>query len=63
MAKLIQYKLYGEPPEIVATSKGVYNDFVAKFGRKKTTDDCYTPEPVYKAVFNWLGNNELFNNI
>ena len=56
MAKLIQYKLYGEPPEIVATSKGVYNDFVAKFGRKKTTDDCYTPEPVYRAVVNWLGN-------
>lgn len=56
MAKLIQYKLYGEPPEIVATSKGVYNDFVAKFVRKKTTDDCYTPEPVYRAVVNWLGN-------
>jgi hypothetical protein len=56
MAKLIQYQLYGEQPEIVATSKGVYNDFLAKFGRKKTTDECYTPELVYKAVFNWLGN-------
>lgn len=56
MANLVQYKLYDDEPEIVATSKGLYNDFVSKFGRKKTTDDCYTPEPVYKAVFNWLGN-------
>ncbi len=56
MANLVQYKLYDDEPEIVATSKGVYNDFLAKFGRKKTTDDCYTPEPVYRAVFNWLGN-------
>lgn len=56
MANLVQFKLYNEPPEIVATSKGVYNDFVAKFERKKTTDDCYTPEPVYRAVFNWLGD-------
>lgn len=54
MANLVQYRLYNEPPEIVATSKDVYNDFVAKFGRKKTTDDCYTPEPVYNAVKNWL---------
>lgn len=56
MANLVQLKLFDEPPEFVATSKGVYNDFVAKFGRKKTTDDCYTPEPVYRAVFNWLGD-------
>lgn len=56
MANLVQLKLFDEPLEIVATSKGVYNDFVAKFARKKTTDDCYTPEPVYRAVFNWLGD-------
>lgn len=56
MANLVQYKLFDYEPEIVATTKGVYNDFVAKFGRKKTTDDCYTPEPVYRAVFNWLGD-------
>lgn len=56
MANLVQLKLYDEPPEIVAMSKGVYNDFLAKFGRKKTTDDCYTPEAVYRAVFNWLGD-------
>lgn len=54
MANLVQYKLYDDEPEIVATSKGQYNDFVAKFGRKKTTDDCYTPEPVYEAVKQWL---------
>lgn len=54
MANLVQLKLYNEPPEIVATSKGSYNDFVEKFARKKTTDDCYTPEPVFNAVKNWF---------
>lgn len=27
-----------------------YKEFVDKFKPKKTTDDCYTPENVYKAV-------------
>ena len=27
-----------------------YEAFVAKFKPKKTTDDCYTPAPVYEAV-------------
>ena len=27
-----------------------YEDFVEKFKPAKTTDDCYTPEPVYEAV-------------
>ena len=30
-----------------------YDDFVAKFRPKKTTDDCYTPAPVYEAVLRW----------
>ena len=30
-----------------------YQAFVEKFKPKKTTDDCYTPEPVYKAVRTW----------
>lgn len=30
-----------------------YEQFVEKFKPKKTTDDCYTPEPVYKAVLDW----------
>lgn len=27
-----------------------YNEFIDKFKIKLTTDDCYTPEPVYEAV-------------
>jgi hypothetical protein len=30
-----------------------YDGFVEKFKPKKTTDDCYTPEPVYEAVKDW----------
>ena len=31
-----------------------YEDFIEKFKEKKTTDDCYTPEPVYHAIRNWV---------
>lgn len=31
-----------------------YDAFVKKFEPKKTTDDCYTPEPVYAAVLKWV---------
>ncbi len=34
-----------------------YDEFVAKFEPKKTTDDCYTPEPVFNAVFDWVKAN------
>ena len=30
-----------------------YNAFTEKFKPKKTTDDCYTPAPVYEAVKSW----------
>ena len=30
-----------------------YQAFVDKFKPKKTTDDCYTPEPIYEAVRAW----------
>ncbi len=32
-----------------------YEDFIAKFdnNRRKNTDDCYTPEPIYRAVLDW----------
>ena len=33
-----------------------YQDFVEKFKPKKTTDDCYTPEPVYEAVRDYVCN-------
>ena len=31
-----------------------YKAFVEKFKPKKTTDDCYTPSNVYKAVLGWV---------
>lgn len=31
-----------------------YEDFVEKFKPKKTTDDCYTPIPVYEAVAKYV---------
>lgn len=30
-----------------------YEEFVEKFKRKKTTDDCYTPPEIYEAVKEW----------
>lgn len=32
-----------------------YDAFVDKFVPKKTTDDCYTPQPVYDAVLRFVG--------
>ena len=31
-----------------------YQEFIEKFEQKKTTDDCYTPEPVYNAVMEFV---------
>ena len=31
-----------------------YDEFVDKFKPKLTTDDCYTPAPVYDAVVDWV---------
>lgn len=31
-----------------------YDGFVKKFERKKTTDDCYTPAPVFEVVKAWV---------
>lgn len=44
---------------MAATSKQTtlfhdYDGFVKKFKPKKTTDDCYTPQPVYDAVLDWV---------
>ena len=38
-----------------------YEEFVDKFKPKKTTDDCYTPEIVYKAVSDWVSNEYDLN--
>ena len=40
-----QLSLADENPE--------YKAFIEKFERKKTTDDCYTPENVYRAVLDY----------
>lgn len=37
-----------------AAEDNAYRQFVDKFKPKKTTDDCYTPEPVYNAVRDWV---------
>lgn len=34
-----------------------YQEFVAKFEAKKTTDDCYTPPLVYEAVANYVAEH------
>ena len=31
-----------------------YNEFVDKFDVKHTTDDCYTPDYIYKALCEWV---------
>ena len=37
----------------MSKKKQDYNEFIEKFKPKKTTDDCYTPPPVYEAVLGW----------
>lgn len=34
-----------------------YEGFIEKFKPKKTTDDCYTPQPVYDALIKWIDDN------
>lgn len=44
----------GEQLSLFETSNAEYHAFVDKFKPKKTTDDCYTPEVVYRAVAAWV---------
>ena len=39
-----------------------YDGFVEKFKPKKTTDDCYTPQPIYDAIKNWVVNEYDLQN-
>ena len=46
-------------PDLNLSTKGReggdgYDAFVDKFKPKLTTDDCYTPKPVYDAVVDWV---------
>ena len=54
--------LFGNVTETTTTKKKKkktlfddYDGFVDKFETKLTTDDCYTPDGVYKCVLDWLG--------
>ena len=38
-----------------------YAEFLQKFERKKTTDDCYTPENIYGAVLDWASRRYGFD--
>ena len=56
--KYKQLSLFGEKPVIEEVGGGdEYQRFVDKFKRKKTTDDCYTPAPVYDLVLDWVRRN------
>ncbi len=56
--------LFGNTVEVIPARKrsksegfNDYDGFVEKFKPKKTTDDCYTPQPVYDAILGWVREN------
>lgn len=40
-----------------------YEEFVDKFKPRKTTDDCYTPKPIYDAIKNWVTEEYDLKNV
>lgn len=40
--------------EMTDDSDEEYQEFVDKFKPKSTTDDCFTPEPVFNAIKDWV---------
>lgn len=40
-----------------------YDEFVDKFKPRKTTDDCYTPKPIYDAIKNWVTEEYDLKNV
>jgi len=38
-----------------------YKAFVEKFKPKKTTDDCYTPQPIYDVILGWASERYGFD--
>ena len=64
MGKTVQLNIFGEQEEIIPKKslneiRNDYDGFVKKFEPKKTTDDCYTPEDVYKAICGWVNDNVM----
>ena len=49
-------ELFPDLPVKRKMASKVYGEFTDKFKVKLTTDDCYTPEPVYNAVRDWTVN-------
>lgn len=44
---------------VIRGKRGAFNDyekFITKFKAAKTTDDCYTPQPIYEAVVDYVFN-------
>ena len=42
---------------VIRGKRGAFNDyekFITKFVAAKTTDDCYTPQPIYEAVVDYV---------
>ena len=51
-----------DPTKLNLSTKGKegaegYAEFLEKFEQKLTTDDCYTPQPVYDAILGWALKN------
>lgn len=44
---------FGNASNQISKLSKTYKEFVDKFKPKKTTDDCYTPDAIYKAVKDW----------
>ena len=45
---------------VIRGKRGDFNDyekFITKFKAAKTTDDCYTPQPIYEAVVDYVFRN------
>lgn len=53
---LVQLNIFNEREIITPQASKNYENFVKKFERKKTTDDCYTPPRVYDAVLQYVEN-------
>jgi hypothetical protein len=60
MTDLFGNTVIEQPKKIVRKRKTMfteYDDFVDKFKRKNTTDECYTPIDVYECVLSYVRDN------
>lgn len=52
------YKLFSKIKKNMSKNQS-YDEFIEKFKPKRTTDDCFTPVPIYNAVLEWLQEEQL----